>query len=119
MIRISEDEKLKIFKVAEEQLQDRIHNSKGTAIDRLINVTFNTLDIETLANAFVKEKLKETEAFKTKAFSIDPLDRIHARETLKKDRGLEQWITDKRIGFKIELEKLREEFKALRQGRVV
>lgn len=117
--QISQQEKLKIFKTAEEQLQTRIHNSKGDNIDGLINTTFNTLDIETLASAFVKERLKEMEAFKVKALSIDPLDRIKAREILKKDRDLEQWTLDKRIGFKLELEKLREEFKATRQGRIL
>lgn len=119
MIQLGEQEKLKIFKVAEEQLQVRIHNSKGTNVNKLIDTTFNTLDIETLAKGFVKERLKEIEDFKIKALSIDPLDRIKAREILKKDRYIEQWTVDKRIGFKIELEKLREEFKAIKQGRII
>lgn len=119
MIQLNKTEKLKMFKVAEEQLQTRIYNSKGSNIDNLINTTFNTLDIETLCPIFTKEKMKDVDKFKVKALSIDPLDRIKAREILKKDRSLEQWTEDTRIGFKIELEKLREEFKATRQGRIV
>lgn len=119
MIQLNKHEKLKIFKVAEEQLQVRIHNSKGSNVDNLIHTTFNTLDIETLCPTFTKEKMKDVDKFKTKALSIDPLDRIQAREMLKKDRDLEQWTENKRIGFKIELEKLREEFKATKQGRIV
>lgn len=119
MIQLGEIEKLKIFKTAEEQLQVRIHNSKGSNIDNLINTTFNTLDIETLCPTFAKEKMEDVDKFKTKALSIDPLDRIAAREIIKKDRTLEQWVGDKRIGYKIELEKLREEFRAIRKGRIV
>lgn len=119
MIQISQQEKLKIFKTAEEQLQSRIYNSKGDNINRLIDITFNTLDIETLASEFIKGRLKEMESFKAKALSIDPIDRIRAREIIKKDRDLEQWTVDKRIGFKLELEKLRDEFKAIRQGRIL
>ncbi len=119
MILISEDEKLRIFKVAEEQLQVRTHNSKGDNIDSLIDITFDTLDIETLAKRFIKERLKEMEAFKRKVLSLDPIDMIRAREILKKDRDLEGWIIDKRIGVRLELEKLREEFRALKQGRIV
>ena len=119
MIQLDKHEKLKVFKVAEEQLQTRIHNSKGSNIDGLIDTTFNTLDIETLAERFMKVRLMEIQAFKAKALSIDPLDKIAAREMLKKDRTLEQWSASKRIGFKMVLEELREEFRATRQGRVV
>lgn len=119
MIQLDKHEKLKVFKVAEEQLRTRIYNSKGDNIDGLIDITFNTLDIATLAKRFIKARLLEMQAFKAKAISLDPLDRIAARELLKKDRTLEQWAANKRIGFKMILEELREEFRALRRGRIV
>ncbi len=109
--KISETEKLTLFKTADEQLKARIHNSKGENIERLIEHTFDRLDIEVLASKFIKAKKKEVVQFLNYAQSIDPLEKIHARELLKKDRELEVWSYSDAIGYKLELNKLCEEFK--------
>lgn len=106
-----EDEKLILFKVAEDQLQVRIYNSKGNNVKNLIEDTFNRLDIESLMPKFIKRKKVAVKEFLRHAQSIDPLDKIKARQMLKKDRELDVWSYSDETGFKLELEKLCEEFK--------
>ncbi len=110
-----EGEKLVLFKVAEEQLQTRIYNSTGDNIGKLIEATFDRLDIEVLMSKFIKRKKEEVKDFLKYANSIDPLEKIKARGMLKKNRELEIWSYSDGVGYTLELKKLCEEFK---RGRI-
>jgi len=63
MIKMSKKEQLKLFKTAQEQLEVRIYNSKGTNVDSLIDVVFRKLDIETLCPEFIGAKKQNAREF--------------------------------------------------------
>lgn len=112
---IDNNEKMKLYRTATEQLETRIYNSKGTDRNHLIDETFNCLDLETLAPKFVKSKKDDRDEVIRLATSDDPLMRIHAREKIKANRDLEIWVVNDTVGYKFELEKLKKRFKKERK----
>ena len=117
MIEILKEEKSRLFKVAADQLEVRVFNSRGNNIGNLINVVFSKLDIETLCPVFITSKKEKASRVINDALSRDVTRRIGARCELKKDKNLELWTISHQEGYKIELEKLRDEFKAIKEGR--
>ncbi|MCP4475374.1 MAG: hypothetical protein GY821_12580 [Gammaproteobacteria bacterium] len=117
MIKINEKEQLKLFKTAQEQLEVRIHNSKGTSTDSLINTVFNKLDIETLCPKFIKAKRDKARELENNLSSEDVVKRMKGRNIVKKDRDIEVWIVSESAGPLMELRKLKRTFKNIKRGR--
>lgn len=109
-MEISKKEKLKLFKVAEEQIQTRIFNKTGHR--KAIIETFNTLDIEVICPEFIKEKKQKAKKTRDKIAraGTDILEQIKLKRMLKEDKTLETWAIADEAGYIEELKKLREEY---------
>lgn len=117
MIKIQKSERLNLFKVAQDQLEVRIHNSTGGNVDNLIDIVFKKLDIEFLCPTFIKAKKEEANQFINDALSVDVIKRMRAREAVKKNRDIETWTLGDQIGRMSELKKLGKLFKNIKEGR--
>lgn len=121
MIVISDKEKLKLFKAAQEQLEIRLHNSKGTNIDSLIDEVFSKLDLEGICPEFVaarKKDVQELNAIYSDAILKKDVVRIaEANAKIRTDKCLEGWKMDNELGKNIEIEILRKKFIAIKKGR--
>lgn len=116
MIKISKEERLKLFKTAQDQLEVRIHNSKGTNHDFLVNMVFRKLDIAALCPNFIGAKKKLAKDFIKDATSKDVTKRVKARETVKKNRDVEIWTVNDDAGQENELKILCKTFQSLKKG---
>lgn len=121
MIVISNKEELKLFKAAQEQLEIRLHNSKGTNTDSLIDEVFSKLDLEGICPEFVaarKKDIQELNAIHSDAILKKDVARIaEVNEKIRTDKCLEGWKMGNELGKNIEIEILRKKFIAIKKGR--
>ncbi len=116
MITLSNEERSKLFRTAQEQLDTRIHNSKGSSTDSLIELTFKKLDIEALCPNYIKAKKELAKEFAEDSLSPDVTKRMKARETVKKNRDIETWTVNDNAGTNVELNNLSKEFKKVKRS---
>ena len=109
---ISIKEKNALFKAADEQLAARVLNSKGRKVTaRLIERTFNSLDIEAIIPVYFGKKNKEIDNIINLKKSENIDDKVSARKKIRADKEVRVWVSSKIAGVEIEREKLCDEFK--------
>ncbi len=107
---ISKEEKLKLHKIAEEQIQTRIAN--GSSRKKAIRQTYNTLDIEAICPDFIKARKAKAEKIMNMITDAgtDVIKKITAKKTIveatKADNKLEAWMLSDEHGMRAELKEI-------------
>ncbi len=106
VIVISQEERVALYRTAQEQLDARILNASGSSLHSLVKKTFTTLDISTLCPVYIKALTRLTQETIILMDSTDVLKRLKARNILRQNPNIEVWISGTEFGERAELDNL-------------